>query len=102
MRFIDYPAIVVVWTQDGCPACEEFLPRWRPVAQQYQGCLPSVAVNCTEYKMAADYYRISDTPTVMVLRYGRASWRKLHGAVTPDEIAAFYQYAAMGLDCQIG
>lgn len=101
MRFIDYPAIVVVWTQEGCGACEAFLPPWREIAAQYASCLPSIAVNCDEYRQAADYYRIRETPTVMVLRYGRPSWRQIKGTATPEEIAAYYQYATMGLDCQL-
>lgn len=101
MKFIDYPVIIVVWTQEGCPACEEFLPVWRPIAEAWQNCVPSVAVKCDDYKIAADYYRVQNTPTAMIMRYGRPSWKKLQGAVTAEEIKAFYETAAVGMDCQL-
>lgn len=101
MRFIDYPVLIVVWTQAGCEACEEFAPAWRAVASRWASCVPSVAVDCARYKTAADLYRVQETPTTMILRYGRASWRRLRGAVTQQEIEQFYQAASVGLDCQL-
>lgn len=101
MRITDLPVVVVLWTQEGCGACESVLDAWREIAAKYQQCLPSIRVDCDSHDAAAQGYRVAMTPTFHIMRYGRASFRKLEGAASPAEIEAFYQQAMYGLDCKI-
>ena len=101
IRVTDHPLVVVLWTQEGCDACESTVGPWTEIAGRYQSCLPSIQVDCGNHASAANAYRIKATPTIMVLRWGRASYRRLEGEVTAAEIEAFYQQAAVGLDCAL-
>lgn len=101
--FAQYPAIVVCWKQEGCPACEAFSPVFRAIAKRYESCLPSALLDASDGAVAAwsDAYRVRHTPTVMVIRHGRPSIRRLEGAVSPEQLELFYAYAARGLECPL-
>ncbi len=101
-KLTDLPTIVVMFTQHGCPHCDETLPRWRQVAAKYAQCIPSARLSVEEYAVAADTYRITMLPTIMTLRWGRSGLRRLEGAQTIEEIERFYQGSMLGLDaCEI-
>ena len=102
MRLIEYPTIVILWTQEGCEHCEATLPLWRKVAERYASCLPSARLEVDQYEGAANQYHIRMLPTIMTLRWGRSGLRRLQGQSTLAEIEAFYQGSMMGLDCQLG
>lgn len=101
--FLPYPAIVVCWRQEGCPACEQFSPVFRAIAKRYERCIPSALIDCTDGPLAtwSDAYRVRHTPTVMVIRHGRPSLRRLEGAVPPEQLELFYAYAVRGLECHL-
>jgi thiol-disulfide isomerase/thioredoxin len=104
--FSDYPLLVACWYQDGCPACEEYLPRLRGVAERYKACVPTAILDANEYTEDADGVFVRATPTTMILRYGRRSPYTI-GAVTDLEIDQFYQVvmrslAIGGQACELG
>lgn len=101
MKIIDYPVIVVVWSQEGCPGCSSYLPKFRKVAPKYQTCIPSIVVSAENFGRAADHYRIRVTPTTSILRYGRQSPSVLEGDADPNAIEGLFQTAMVGMDCQI-
>ena len=101
MRLIDYPLLVVCWTQEGCPACDEYLPILRRVAAQYQSCIPTVILRAEDYPGGADMYRIQTTPTLMIMRYGRRTPVALLGASDEASTDALYRVASRGLDCEL-
>jgi thiol-disulfide isomerase/thioredoxin len=101
MKLIDYPVIVIVWGQDGCPACEEYTPRFRQVAGQYASCIPSVVIDAERYDQAANHYRIRATPTTMISRYGRRSLYSIEGSTENKQIETLFQYAMRGMDCKL-
>lgn len=102
MKFTQYPVLIVVWTQDGCPACEDYKPRFARIAERYASCVPAVILNAAQYMAAADYYRVETTPTTMLLRQGQRSVFTLHGAADDAAIDSYFQSAMHGLDCQVG
>lgn len=101
VRLTDLPLVIIFWASSECPHCIATDPLWRPIAESYASCLPSAKLDVEDYKAAADAYRIKVLPTMMILRYGRASWRKLEGEATSEQIAEFYAHAAVGLDCAL-
>ena len=102
VKLIELPLVVIFWSQEGCPHCETTRPRWEEIAQQWSSCIPSARLRVEEYEEAATTYHVRSLPTLMILRFGRASWRKLEGEATSEEIQRFYEAAAVGMDCAIG
>lgn len=101
VRLTDLPLVVIFWASNDCPHCIATDPHWRPIAESYASCLPSAKLDVADYEAAANAYRIKVLPTLMIMRFGRASWRKLEGEATSEQIAEFYQHAALGLDCAL-
>jgi thioredoxin-like negative regulator of GroEL len=104
--FGEYPLLIASWYQEGCPACEEFTPRLRAVADRYRACVPTTILSANEYSDDADSLWVRSTPTTMILRHGRKSPYQI-GAVTDAEIEAFYAVVLRGLSlsgqaCEIG
>ena len=68
--------MVVVVGQAGCPACEEYLPRFRARAQRYAGAFPIHVFEADKFPQEADRLQITDTPTTLVLRapQGQLRW----------------------------
>lgn len=96
MKLTEYPVIIVVWGQEGCPACDEFIPRFRRVAKKWARCVPAVVVDAGAYTDAADSFRVQSTPTTMILRHGRKSLFLLDGATDDASIERLFAYASDG------
>lgn len=101
MKLIDYPCIVIVWGMNGCPACEEYTPRFRRIAGRYARCVPAVVIDSEQYEQASDHYRIRATPTTMISRYGRRSLHHIEGSAPDAEIERLFQIAMHGMDCKL-
>jgi len=101
MKLIDYPLLIVVWGQEGCPACEEFTPRFRRIAAKYARCVPAVVVDAERFDSAANHYRIRATPTTMISRFGRRSLYSIEGTAPDDQVEALFQFAMHGMDCKL-
>jgi thioredoxin-like negative regulator of GroEL len=104
--FSEYPLVIVSWYQEGCPACEEFVPRLRAIAERYKACISTAILNANQYTEDADALFVRATPTTMILRYGRKSPYQI-GAVEDAEIEALYATVLRGLAlggeaCEIG
>lgn len=90
----DYPIVVVVFGMEGCPACGEYIPRFRQVAQAWGPRVPSFVVEAYAQAEAADFYKISDLPTTLVLRYGAVVGYPHVGAVDTAEIDDIFRLAS--------
>jgi len=104
--FHEYPLLVTCWYQVGCPACEEFVPRLRGVAERFKACVPTAILDANEYSDDADSLWVRATPTTMILRHGRRSPFTI-GSVPDDQIEAYYQLvyrnlALSGQSCELG
>jgi thioredoxin-like negative regulator of GroEL len=99
--FGQYPALVVCWKQQECPACAAFVGKFRQTAQRYSRCIPSAILDCHEHDQLSDAYRVRHTPTVMVIRYGRPSLRRIEGDRPLSDLEIFYAYAARGMECAL-
>jgi len=99
----DIPVAVLVWTQEGCPACEEYLPKLRKVADKYGSCIPTIIADVNAFPNAADAFRVSATPYTVISRYGRppAFAGYLDGDGDEGRIEAIYASAATGADCSV-
>lgn len=100
------PAVVVAWHQQGCPACDEYLPTFRAVAQKYAACVPSAIIDANEFSREADGYWVRGTPMTMLLRGGRRSPYVLDGAATAEQLDALYDtvmrgYVLQGVTCEL-
>lgn len=102
MKIWEMPVAVLLWTQEGCPACEEYLPKFRTVALEYAKCLPVIIVDVNAFPRAADVFRVQSTPTTMITRFGKRGFAGfIDGDGSEDRIRTLFGAAASGLDCQI-
>ena len=86
---------VVVFHMHGCPACSDYLPRFRRVAVKYR---PFVAIKQvilskqTEAEM--DRYKIRAFPTTAILDASGKLTKKIEGSMPIPEIARLFEQAA--------
>lgn len=89
-----YPTILV-FVQTGCEACEEFMKRFKPIADPYYHSqqvaiqVGDIARNRAAASMA-DKYRIHYTPTVIGQKSGVTEFR-LEGAVDDDTLKKAFE-----------
>lgn len=96
------PVAILVWTQEGCPACDQFMPKFLEIAKEYSGCLPIIVANVEQFPGAADVFRVQSTPTAMITRYGRRGFAGFfEGDASEERIRSLFSSAANGLDCAI-
>ena len=102
MKIWDMPVAILVWTQDGCPACDEFMPKFSKIAQEYAGCLPIIIADVSQFPRAADTCRVQSTPSTIITRYGRRGFAGfIDGDASEERIRSLFSAAANGLDCQV-
>lgn len=102
MHITEIPVAILCFTQDGCPACESYMPKLLSTAKRYERCLPIIVVDVHKHPGAADHFRIDSTPTTIITRYGRRSFRFIAGDGDEQLIENLFYSATMGRDCQIG
>lgn len=83
--------IVVVFVQEGCPACDDFKPRFDRLAERYvRAGLPIFVYNAASDDTALsswmDQLKVEGTPTLLVLKRGPSRPLRIDGAVPDDEI----------------
>jgi thioredoxin-like negative regulator of GroEL len=79
---------VIVFAQQGCPACTEFMPRIGRLSGPYRArglALQPVDINSPQGHALAKRFGVDATPTTVVLR-GPGSF-KMVGAVGDEQIA---------------
>lgn len=89
---------VVVFYQDGCPACHEYVPRFRRIAVKYRNHLNIQVANLNRavkrVQDAAVAYKITGVPTTLVLDPGDKVIKRKVGAITDRQIEALLASAA--------
>ena len=87
--------VIIVFVMKECPACHEYVPRFRQVAQQFSGKVPSVIfdVESPQGHPLADQFDIQATPTTMVLRRPLGAI-KAEGALNNIDIQQLFTIAA--------
>lgn len=101
MKLHEYPVIVVVWGLADCPACKEYMPRFRAVAERYEGCIPAATFDTeTVDGYWIDRYSIVHVPCTMVLRYGQVTARR-DRPIEDRTIEHLFYLAAIGAECEV-
>lgn len=89
---------VVVFYQDGCPACHEYLPRFKRQAVRYRAHLNIQTANLNRadrrIQDAATAYKVEAVPTTLVLDAEDKVIKRRKGAITDAQIAALFAFAA--------
>ena len=90
--------VIMVFTLQGCGACEEYLPRLQRAAQAMlrQGLMVLVydaADTRPDVQALMDQYEINATPTTLLLVRGPGSL-KFEGSITDQQIAQVLATAA--------
>lgn len=93
MDLSELPAVVAIVHKHGCPACEEFLPRARAIAERWRGCVPTAFFDAERNDGWANNMQVQYTPTVFALRHGTPV-RRLEGSVSDDDVEKAYLDAA--------
>lgn len=93
---------VIVFVQKECGACHEFMPRFKAVAMPFKKCgiklfAPDIGnANDKKAMLAADYYKIEATPTMIVVSK-RGRIKKFEGGIDDSEIVK----ALSGFACDV-
>lgn len=89
------PIVVVLFTLEGCPACEEYKPRFEKIAAAYKDRFPIVRADANDEKYAdlAERLQVSSVPVTYVLRRP-TGLIKVEGSVPDSQIAWLLNIAA--------
>lgn len=89
---------VVVFHQSGCPACSEYLPRFRQIAVLYRAHLniqtPNLNRADKRIQDAAITYKITAVPTTLVLDADDKVLKRATGALPKAQITKLFEFAA--------
>lgn len=87
--------VIVVFAMKDCPACEEYMPRFQAVANQFAGRVPYQVLdaNAPSAQAVADRFKIEATPTTMVLRRPTGAI-KAEGSLSDADILRLFNIAA--------
>jgi thioredoxin-like negative regulator of GroEL len=91
----DSRVVVVLFTIAGCEACEEYKPRFRRIAQQYQRHVPIVMLDANDPRCAdlAQRLNVTNVPATFALRRPTGMIR-VEGAIPDSQIAWLLDVAA--------
>lgn len=117
-----YKTLIFVFHMPDCPACEEYLPTFQEVAKVYERCIPTLVdrggrihatgnaqaavliLNAVDERFTkhADHFRISETPTTVVLFRTRHDQNfQMAGVLDAGETNRLFVRAMHGLSCEI-
>lgn len=79
--------VIIIFKIKGCPACAEYIPRFRRMAIPYRGRFPMHVVDAesNEHTNLADQFNVQEVPVTLVLRYPNGIMR-YEGALDNNEI----------------
>lgn len=95
--------VVIVFTMPGCGACEEYLPRFKPLAAEATAAgVPVLYFNAAsdraDIQALANRFQVVATPTTIIAPRGRGH-TKLEGSIDTREIR---QLLGQALRIQLG
>ena len=92
--------VVAVFTMPGCPACKEYLPRFKAEGFKHlmalgQRNILHIDISDTDKKATgfADKYKIEATPTTLVFSATGKVLKKVEGAIPNQQIAELFAFA---------
>ena len=92
------PNQVIVFHMKNCPACHEYLPRFKRLAVKYRAHLHirTVDINVSDKRIqdAAIAFKIEAAPTTLVLNEKDKVLKRKTGGIPDTEIAKLLQFAA--------
>ncbi len=88
-------AVIVVFAMKDCSACEDYVPRFQTIANQFSGRVPYqiLDANASGTQNLAERFGIEATPTTMVLRKPVGAI-KAEGALSDQDILRLFNIAA--------
>lgn len=92
------PKQIVVFHQHGCPACANYLPRFKRKAVKYRAFVTIKTANLSgdskKILDAADRYKINVVPITLVLDANDAVLKRVEGSISDKEITELLEFAA--------
>lgn len=92
------PNQVVVFHQHGCPACSDYLPRFRKIAPKYRAFLNIQIADLNravkKIQDAAITYKIRGVPTTLVLDADDKVLKRAVGALSNEQIVKLFEFAS--------
>lgn len=83
--------VLVVFYMNDCPACHEYLPRFRAIAARHPN-VQTYLLETEKYAAEADKYGIQGVPVTLALRKP-AGMIKVEGGIPDDQIEWFFRVA---------
>jgi hypothetical protein len=91
MDLSTHSVVIIVLGQMGCPACEEFHPRFVAATQRHQTPGIALDISTPQGTQLADAYGVSMTPTTLLLRRGSGAIRA-EGAVSDVALEGLFSF----------
>ncbi len=91
VQLANYKALILVFGQSGCPACEEYLPTFRRVAARHN-TIPAFAVDSSKQDTASDKFLITVTPTTILISNGKTV-KRFEGQGSAADVEKLFQFA---------
>ncbi len=93
---------VLVFIQDGCPACHEVLPLVNQLSGHYVRCVRTRIVDVNREPIFADALQIQETPTIIGTRNYEAQVRMVGADNAPTRLPELYQTLMASGSCPVG
>jgi thiol-disulfide isomerase/thioredoxin len=94
------PNQVVVFHQTGCPACHDYLPRFKRFAVKYRSHLNIQVANLARAEKriqdAALAYKITSIPTTLVLDANDKVLKRKVGSLSDKQMEEIFAFATTG------
>jgi len=93
---------VLVFVQEGCPACHEIRPLVDRLAAHYGRCVRTRIVDVNRESLLADSMHIENTPTVIGSKNFYAEVRMVGGENAEQRLPQLYHSLLSGGSCPVG
>jgi thiol-disulfide isomerase/thioredoxin len=88
---------IVVFHMRGCPACKEYLPRFKAIAAKYKDLVVTATPNVDKadkrIQDAATKYKVTAAPTTVVLDANDKLKKRVVGGIDNGSIEALFAFA---------
>ena len=93
---------VLIFVQDGCPACGEIKQIVERICGHYGSCIRWRFVDANQENLLADVMQIQDTPTVIATEGFQPVIRLVGGQEFEPRLVGMYNQLLQNTSCSVG
>jgi thiol-disulfide isomerase/thioredoxin len=93
---------VLVFVQEGCPACHEIRPLVDQLAAHYGRCVRTRIVDVNKESLLSDAMQVRDTPTIIGAKNFHSELRMVGAENAATRLPQLYSSLVTGASCPVG